>query len=139
MINFAVAREQYIFELMQHEVADGAGQVVILGAGFDTRAYRLQDTGLDTVDANTALGFEDDERDYGVAARMLSMLGITRIRLLTNNPAKLTSLSEAGIEVVARLPLKAPVNRDNRAYLAAKAARAGHSIDGLIEVLVAKE
>jgi GTP cyclohydrolase II len=110
-----------------------------LGLANKVRAYRLQDTGLDTVDANTALGFEDDERDYGVAARMLSMLGVSRIRLLTNNPAKLTSLSEAGIEVVARLPLQAPVNRDNRAYLTAKAARAGHSIDGLIEALATKD
>jgi GTP cyclohydrolase II len=110
-----------------------------LGLANKVRAYRLQDGGLDTVDANTALGFEDDERDYGVAARMLNMLGVSRIRLLTNNPAKLTSLSEAGIEVVARLPLLAPVNRDNRAYLAAKATRAGHSIDGLIEALATKE
>lgn len=109
-----------------------------LGLANKVRAYRLQDTGLDTVDANTALGFEDDERDYGVAARMLAMLGITRIRLLTNNPAKLTSLAEAGIDVTARLPLLAPVNRDNRAYLEAKVARAGHSIEGLIEVLADK-
>jgi GTP cyclohydrolase II len=129
------------------KIAEMGGGVILyldqegrgLGLANKLRAYRLQDGGLDTVDANTALGFEDDERDYGVAARMLTMLGITRIRLLTNNPAKLTSLSEAGIEVVSRLPLQAPVNRDNRAYLEAKAARAGHSIDGLIEALAGKK
>src|SRR5262249_33785133 len=63
------------------------------------RAYQLQDEGLDTVDANTTLGFDDDERDYGIAARMLKMLGCTRVRLLTNNPAKLDSIAGAGIDV----------------------------------------
>ena len=133
--------------LALEKIAEMGGGVILyldqegrgLGLANKVRAYRLQDTGLDTVDANTALGFEDDERDYGVAARMLAMLGITRIRLLTNNPAKLTSLAEAGIDVVARVPLLAPVNTDNRAYLAAKATRAGHSIDGLIEALATKE
>jgi GTP cyclohydrolase II len=110
-----------------------------LGLANKVRAYRLQDTGLDTVDANTTLGFDDDEREYGVAARMLQMLGCTRIRLLTNNPAKIGALSEAGIEVVGRLPLMVPVSRENRRYLTAKAKRAGHRIEGVMEALAGKE
>ena len=110
-----------------------------LGLANKMRTYQLQDAGLDTVDANTTLGFDDDERDYGVAVRMLQMLGCTRIVLLTNNPAKLDALSEAGIEIVGRLPLLAPVNRDNRRYLTAKATRAGHWIDGILEALTTKE
>ncbi len=65
------------------------------------RTYKLQDAGLDTVDANTTLGFDDDERDYGVAVRMLQMLGCTRVVLLTNNPDKLDGLTKAGIEIAA--------------------------------------
>jgi GTP cyclohydrolase II len=72
------------------------------------RTYRLQDGGLDTFDANATLGFDDDERDYGIAARMLQILSCSRILLLTNNPAKLDGLTRAGIEVAARVPLEAP-------------------------------
>jgi GTP cyclohydrolase II len=123
---------------------DEAGGGVILyleqegrGVGLvnKMRAYQLQDEGLDTVDANTTLGFDDDERDYGVAARMLEMLGCTRVRLLTNNPAKLDSLSTAGIEVTGRLPLYTPINADNRRYLTAKLKRAGHRLDHLVAAL----
>ncbi len=110
-----------------------------LGLANKVRAYRLQDAGLDTIDANTTLGFDDDEREYGVAARMLQMLGCTRIQLLTNNPAKIGGLAQFGIEVVGRLPLVAPVNHENRRYLAAKAKRAGHRIDGILEALTAKD
>jgi GTP cyclohydrolase II len=78
------------------------------------------------------LGFDDDERDYGVAVRMLHLLGCTRVRLLTNNPAKLEGLSKAGIDVFGRVPLQGPVNSDNRRYLTAKAARAGHQLDHLL-------
>jgi GTP cyclohydrolase II len=106
-----------------------------LGLVNKMRAYRLQDEGLDTVDANTTLGFDDDERDYGIAARMLEMLGCTRVRLLTNNPAKLDSLSSAGIEVTGRLPLYTPINADNRRYLTAKLKRAGHRLDHLVAAL----
>src|SRR5262249_44333876 len=76
-----------------------------LGLANKIRAYQLQEAGLDTVDANTVLGFDDDERDYGVAVRMLQLLGCTRVRLLTNNPAKLDGLSHAGIDVSGRVPL----------------------------------
>jgi GTP cyclohydrolase II len=99
------------------------------------RAYALQDDGLDTVDANTTLGFDDDERDYGVAVRMLQMLGCNRVLLLTNNPDKLGSLAEAGIDVVGRMPVYAPINVHNRRYLTAKAMRAGHQLDHLIAAL----
>jgi GTP cyclohydrolase II len=123
---------------------DEAGGGVILyleqegrgvGLANKMRAYQLQDEGLDTVDANTTLGFDDDERDYGIAARMLEMLGCTRVRLLTNNPAKVDSLASAGIEVLGRLPLYTPINADNRRYLTAKATRAGHRLDHLVAAL----
>jgi hypothetical protein len=95
----------------------------------EMRTYQLQDNGLDTFDANTTLGFDDDERDYGIAAHMLRMLNCTRIVLLTNNPAKLDGLTKAGIEIASRMPLDAPVNADNRRYMTAKAARAGPQFD----------
>ena len=100
-----------------------------LGLANKMRAYALQDEGLDTVDANTTLGFDDDERDYGMAAQMLQKLNCTRVLLLTNNPAKLNGLTDAGIEVVGRKPLHAPINVHNRRYMTAKAMRAGHKLD----------
>ena len=106
-----------------------------LGLSNKMRAYQMQDAGLDTVDANTTLGFDDDERDYGIAARMLEMLGCTRVVLLTNNPAKLDGLANAGIEIAGRLPLETPINADNRRYLTAKAARSGHRLDHLMASL----
>src|SRR5207237_8405530 len=95
-----------------------------LGLANKMRAYALQDAGFDPIDANATLGFDDDERDYAVAVRMLRVLGCKRVRLLTNNPAKLDGLAQAGIEVVGRVPLHGPVNADNRRYLTAKATRA---------------
>ncbi len=92
------------------------------------RAYALQDLGFDTVEANLRLGFADDERNFAVAARMLERLGQTRIRLLTNNPAKVTTLAGEGIEVVERVPLKAGEGEHNRAYLATKRDRSGHQL-----------
>ena len=106
-----------------------------LGLANKMRAYALQDEGLDTVDANTTLGFDDDERDYGIAARMLQKLGCARVYLMTNNPAKLDGLSGLGIEVVGRKPLHAPINAHNRRYMTAKAMRAGHKLDHLIAAL----
>ena len=106
-----------------------------LGLANKMRTYQLQDDGLDTFDANTTLGFDDDERDYGIAARMLGMLNCTRIVLLTNNPAKLDGLTSAGIEIAGRMPLEAPVNADNRRYMIAKAVRSGHRFDRLTALL----
>jgi GTP cyclohydrolase II len=110
-----------------------------LGLANKMRAYALQDEGLDTVDANTTLGFDDDERDYGIAAHMLQKLGCTRVYLMTNNPAKLDGLSGLGIEVVGRKPLHAPINAHNRRYMTAKAMRAGHKLDHLIAALAETE
>lgn len=91
------------------------------------RAYGLQDReGADTVEANEALGFAPDARDYGVAAAMLAHLGIARVRLLTNNPQKVAGLEAEGITVTARLPILAGRNPHNHAYLETKAAKFGH-------------
>jgi GTP cyclohydrolase II len=90
------------------------------------RAYALQDQGFDTVDANTRLGFAVDARDFGVAARMLALLGQERIRLLTNNPHKVESLSAAGVDVIERVPHLLPANPHNERYLATKRDRTGH-------------
>ena len=92
------------------------------------RAYALQDQGFDTVDANLRLGFQDDEREFGVAAAMLDKLGRRRIRLLTNNPAKVAALEAKGIEVVERVPLRIDPNAHNRDYLATKRDRSGHQL-----------
>jgi GTP cyclohydrolase II len=90
------------------------------------RAYRLQDYGFDTVDANEQLGFDDDERIYLPAFHILKKLGIARVRLLTNNPAKVGALARHGIEVTERVPHVVASNDHNRNYLATKAKRSGH-------------
>jgi GTP cyclohydrolase II len=124
-------------KLAMAQLSDSGGGIVLylqqegrgLGLANKMRAYMLQDNGLDTMDANMMLGFDDDERDYAVAARMLKTIGVDRIRLLTNNPGKLEALADGGVEVCARVALHTPVNPENRRYLAAKAARAGHLFD----------
>ncbi len=90
------------------------------------RAYHLQDNGADTVEANEQLGFPPDLRDYGVGAQVLRELGVTRLRLLTNNPRKVVSLQGYGMEVVERVPLHAGENPYNEQYLATKRAKLGH-------------
>jgi GTP cyclohydrolase II len=127
-----------LIQLAQH----GGGIVLYLeqegrglGLANKMRTYQLQDEGLDTVDANSVIGFDDDERDYGVAVRMLQMLGCIRVRLMTNNPRKLDELSRAGIDVCGRMPLQGPINADNRRYLTAKATRAGHQLDHVLGAL----
>jgi GTP cyclohydrolase II len=90
------------------------------------RAYRLQDEGFDTLEANERLGFETDERLYGIAARMLTLLGFKSVRLLTNNPLKVAALQAAGIAVAERVPHAIPANTHNRDYLRTKAEKAGH-------------
>jgi GTP cyclohydrolase II len=97
-----------------------------IGLPNKLRAYVLQDGGLDTVDADRHLGFLADERSYEVAAALLHALKVTRIRLLTNNPQKISALRDHGIEVVGRMPLVATTNRHNERYLRAKQQRAGH-------------
>jgi GTP cyclohydrolase II len=92
------------------------------------RAYALQDQGFDTVDANTRLGFAVDARDFGVAGRMLELLGQDRVRLLTNNPEKVAGLEAAGIAVAERVPHSLPPNPHNERYLATKRDRTGHQL-----------
>lgn len=97
-----------------------------IGLANKLRAYALQDRGLDTVDANVRLGFADDERDYEHAAAILKALGIGEVRLLTNNPAKVEGLGQAGIDVVERVGHHMPANPHNCDYLDTKRARSGH-------------
>lgn len=92
-------------------------------------AYGLQDAGLDTYAANVALGYEEDARDYTVAAQMLAAMGVTRLALLSNNPDKAEQLARLGVEVVARVPTDVHVSDANARYLAAKALHAAHTID----------
>lgn len=92
-------------------------------------AYALQDRGLDTVDANLALGFEDDARDYTVAAHMIGCLEVESIELMTNNPKKIDQLVRCGVQVVGRVRHVMPMNPHNRFYLETKAERSGHLID----------
>ncbi|HUB11487.1 MAG TPA: GTP cyclohydrolase II [Acetobacteraceae bacterium] len=115
---------------------EGAGVLLYLaqeGRGIGLinklRAYTLQDRGLDTLDANRALGWDADERNFLIAARMLEALGLRRIRLLTNNPDKLTALAACGVEIVGREPHSFAPNGINDEYLATKAARFGHLLD----------
>jgi len=93
------------------------------------RAYSLQDDGLDTVEANLALGFRDDERDYAVAAHMLMSLRIESVQLMTNNPKKINQLTQYGIKVTERIPHIMPTNEHNLFYLETKANKSGHLID----------
>ena len=92
------------------------------------RAYAMQDQGFDTVDANVRLGFAIDARDFSVAARMLDLLNVGAVRLLTNNPKKVTGLEAAGITVTERLPIILPTNPHNERYLATKRDRTGHQL-----------
>jgi GTP cyclohydrolase II len=93
------------------------------------RAYGLQDHGYDTVEANLALGFRDDEREYGVAAHMLHSLKVNSIRLITNNPRKIADLTAQSIKITGRIPLVIPPNQYNRFYLETKASKSGHLMD----------
>ncbi len=93
------------------------------------RAYQLQDAGLDTVDANFDLGFEEDERDYMPAVQMLKHLNVRQVRVLTNNPRKVNALSRLGVNVVERVAHVFPANRHNRGYLMTKGSRGGHLFD----------
>ena len=92
------------------------------------KAYNLQENGMDTVDANLALGFEMDERDYGIGAQILRSLGVTKMRLMTNNPTKRAGLIGYGLEVVENVPIEIESNKHNELYLQTKRDRMGHDI-----------
>lgn len=104
-----------------------------IGLANKLRAYSLQDKGLDTLDADQVLGFGEDERHYGVAVDMLAALGVERVHLLTNNPVKIAALTAGGIDVAERRSLYGRLTRENHRYLTAKAQRAGHMLDAVLD------
>jgi 3,4-dihydroxy 2-butanone 4-phosphate synthase/GTP cyclohydrolase II len=119
---------------------EGRGVVVYLrqegrgiGLGNKMRAYELQDAGADTVEANHALGFGADQRDYGLGAQILAELGVRRMRLLTNNPRKFVGLGGYGLEIVERIGLEVAPNCDNLRYLRTKRDKLGHLLGNLTE------
>ena len=100
-----------------------------IGLGKKLRAYNLQDQGLDTVDANLEQGLPVDSRDYYFAAKILQDLGVTKIRLLTNNPKKKSELEDEGIDIVLRVPLETAPTEENKRYLETKKTRLGHILN----------
>ena len=119
-----------------HQISDAEWGILLylrqegrgIGLINKLRAYALQDQGFDTVDANIRLGFAVDARDFAVAARMLALLGVTELRLLTNNPQKVNGLEAEGLKVIERLPLKISANPHNAEYLDTKRDRTGHKL-----------
>ncbi len=101
-----------------------------IGLANKIRAYRLQDHGMDTVEANEHLGFAPDLRDYGIGAQILADLGVCKIRLLTNNPRKVIGLEGYGLEIVERVPIQVPARKENMKYLQAKKTKLGHLLEG---------
>jgi 3,4-dihydroxy 2-butanone 4-phosphate synthase / GTP cyclohydrolase II len=128
---------------MERIAAEGLGVVVYLrghegrgiGIGHKLRAYNLQEQGRDTVDANLELGLPVDSREYGIGSQILVDLGITTMRVLTNNPAKYGGLEGFGLEIVERVPLESTPTPENIAYLRTKRDRMGHLLEGLDDVL----
>jgi len=123
---------------MQMIEAEGRGVVVYMrqeGRGIGLKhkvcAYELQDAGLDTVEANEKLGFEPDLRDYGIGAQILCDLGLSSIRLMTNNPKKVVGLSGYGLEIVEQVPIEIPPNEFNRRYLRTKKEKLGHRLENV--------
>ena len=126
---------EQLHKAMQMIEAEGKGLIVYMnqeGRGIGLmnkiKAYKLQQEGLDTVDANTHLGFKPDERDYGVGANILRILGVKKMRLMTNNPVKRVGLESYGLEVVENVPIEVEPNKYNRFYMQTKKNRMGHNL-----------
>lgn len=126
---------EQLHRAMQMIDQDGKGIVVYLnqegrGIGLMNKiaAYKLQEQGDDTVDANIHLGFQPDEREYGVGAQILRELGVGKIRLITNNPVKRVGLESYGLEIVENVPIVVPPNPFNKRYLETKRIRMGHKL-----------
>jgi 3,4-dihydroxy 2-butanone 4-phosphate synthase/GTP cyclohydrolase II len=122
-------------QAMQQIDAEGAGVILYMrqegrGIGLPAKikAYKLQQQGYDTIEANLKLGFPMDLREYGVGAQILTELGLTKLRLLTNNPKKIVGLEGYGLEVVEQVPIKTKPNRHNKKYLQTKKTKMGHLI-----------
>ena len=121
---------------MKKIVESGAGVIIYLkqegrgiGLKHKIKAYKLQDEGLDTVEANQKLGFPPDMRDYGTGAQILKDLNVTKLRVMTNNPKKLVGLEGHGLEIAERIEIKTPINSENEKYLNTKVKKFGHLID----------
>ena len=126
-----------LHEAMEMIDREGKGVIVYMmqegrGIGLLNKiaAYKLQDQGLDTVEANIHLGFKADERDYGVGAQILRNLGVTKMRLMTNNPVKRVGLEGYGLEVTQIVPVEIPPNKHNQRYMKTKRDRMGHHLKG---------
>jgi 3,4-dihydroxy 2-butanone 4-phosphate synthase / GTP cyclohydrolase II len=125
--------EQQLHRSMEMIAAEGAGVVLYLrqeGRGIGLinklRAYQLQDQGMDTVEANEALGLPVDKRDYGIGAQILADIGVRKIRLISNSPRKYYGIESFGLEIIERIPLVIPPNEHNRVYLRTKSDKLGH-------------
>ena len=123
---------------LQRVESEGQGVVLYMkqeGRGIGLvnklRAYELQEQGMDTVEANEALGFDMDHRDYGIGCQILRDLGIRKLRLMTNNPKKRVGLDGYGLEIIKSVPIEIPANRENAAYLRTKRDRMGHTLSSL--------
>jgi 3,4-dihydroxy 2-butanone 4-phosphate synthase/GTP cyclohydrolase II len=126
---------EQLHKAMEYIQKKGKGAIVYMnqeGRGIGLmnklKAYKLQESGMDTVEANLALGFNMDNRDYGVGAQILRNLGVTRLQLMTNNPKKRTGLIGYGLEIVENIPLKVSANPHNEKYLATKKEKMGHEL-----------
>ena len=127
---------EQLHKAMRMIEAEGRGLVLYLsqeGRGIGLmekiRAYKLQEEGLDTVEANIHLGHKADERDYGVGAQILRSLGVEKMRLMTNNPVKRIGLEAYGIEIVENVPIEVSPNEYNAFYMHTKKERMGHTLD----------